>query len=134
MTRLDRALPQADFLIVAAPLTPETRGLIDRRRLDLLKPGAGIVNIGRAALVDYDGAAREARNGRALRRRARRVRRGAAAARFAVVDDAQRHRHAARLVRHPGYIDPLFDRWFENFERFLAGKPLTNVVDRRLGY
>ena len=33
----------------------------------------------------------------------------------------------------PRYIDRLFDPWFENFERFLAGKRLKNVVDRRLG-
>jgi hypothetical protein len=31
-------------------------------------------------------------------------------------------------------MDRLLDRWFDNFERFLAGKPLVNVVDRQLGY
>jgi phosphoglycerate dehydrogenase-like enzyme len=34
----------------------------------------------------------------------------------------------------PGYVDRLFDFWFENFERFLAKKKLVNVVDRQLGY
>ena len=34
----------------------------------------------------------------------------------------------------PRYIDYLLDFWFENFERFLAGKKLKNVVDRKLGY
>jgi len=34
----------------------------------------------------------------------------------------------------PRYIEQLFDRWFGNFERFLARKPLRNLVDRRLGY
>jgi phosphoglycerate dehydrogenase-like enzyme len=34
----------------------------------------------------------------------------------------------------PRYIDHLFDRWFENFERWLAGKKLRNIVDRKLGY
>jgi phosphoglycerate dehydrogenase-like enzyme len=34
----------------------------------------------------------------------------------------------------PGYVDRLFDRWFENFERFLAGKPLQNAVDPGRGY
>ena len=34
----------------------------------------------------------------------------------------------------PRYIDPLFDFWFSNLERFLAGKRLKNIVDRRLGY
>jgi len=34
----------------------------------------------------------------------------------------------------PRYIARLLDTWFENFERFLAGKKLRNIVDRRLGY
>jgi hypothetical protein len=31
-------------------------------------------------------------------------------------------------------VDPLLDFWFSNFERFLAGKRLNNIVDRKLGY
>jgi phosphoglycerate dehydrogenase-like enzyme len=34
----------------------------------------------------------------------------------------------------PGYVDRLLDRWFANFERVVAGKPLENAVDRKLGY
>ena len=34
----------------------------------------------------------------------------------------------------PRYIDHLLDFWFSNFERFLAGKKLKNIVDRKLGY
>jgi phosphoglycerate dehydrogenase-like enzyme len=34
----------------------------------------------------------------------------------------------------PGYAERILDRWFENFERFLAGEPLHNAVDRALGY
>lgn len=34
----------------------------------------------------------------------------------------------------PRYMDILLDSWFGNFERFLAGKPLRNQVDRKLGY
>src|SRR5262245_12140552 len=51
---IDRVLPKADFVIIATPLTAETRGLLDRRRLDLLKPDAALVNIGRSAVVDYE--------------------------------------------------------------------------------
>jgi len=50
---LDMALPLADFVLLAAPLTPETKLLIDKRRIRLMKPGAGLINIGRAGLVDY---------------------------------------------------------------------------------
>jgi len=34
----------------------------------------------------------------------------------------------------PRYIEHLFDFWFENLQRLLAGRKLVNVVDRRLGY
>ncbi len=50
--QLDAALRGTRFLVLACPLTAATRGLIDRRRLDLLPNGAGIVNIGRGELID----------------------------------------------------------------------------------
>ncbi len=51
---LHRMLPQCDALVVAAGLAPETRGLIDARRLALMKPTAVLINIGRAAIVDEE--------------------------------------------------------------------------------
>ena len=51
---LDRMLPQCDALVVAAGLAPETRGLIDARRLALMKPTAVLINIGRAAIVEEE--------------------------------------------------------------------------------
>jgi phosphoglycerate dehydrogenase-like enzyme len=51
---LDRVLPRTEFLVLACPLTEATRGLMDRRRLGLLPRGAGVVNIGRGALLDQD--------------------------------------------------------------------------------
>lgn len=49
---LDRVLPGAGFLLLAAPLTPKSHGMLDRRRLELLPKGACIINIGRGALLD----------------------------------------------------------------------------------
>ena len=51
---LDQKLPRTEFLVLACPLTEATRGLMDRERLRLLPPGAGVVNIGRGALIDQD--------------------------------------------------------------------------------
>jgi phosphoglycerate dehydrogenase-like enzyme len=51
---LDAALAETKFLVLACPLTGATRGLIDRRRLELLPRGAGVVNIGRGELLDQD--------------------------------------------------------------------------------
>ena len=49
---LDSVLPETDWLVLACPLTPATRGLLDRRRIGKLPPRAGVVNIGRGALLD----------------------------------------------------------------------------------
>jgi phosphoglycerate dehydrogenase-like enzyme len=56
---LHSLLPEADFVVVLAALTNETRGLIGAQELNLMKPTAFLVNAGRGALVDYD-ALREA--------------------------------------------------------------------------
>lgn len=51
---LHTVLPRADVLLLSVPLTPATRQLIARRELDLLRPDCGVVNIARAAVMDYD--------------------------------------------------------------------------------
>ena len=51
---LDEVLPEAEFLVLATPLTEATRGLLSRERIAKLPRGAGIVNVGRGALVDQD--------------------------------------------------------------------------------
>ena len=48
---LPRLLAQSDYVVVAAPLTPETRGLIGEPELRLMKPGAFILNVGRGAII-----------------------------------------------------------------------------------
>jgi D-2-hydroxyacid dehydrogenase (NADP+) len=49
---LDEALPKADWLILACPLTDTTRGLINRRTLALLPPGAQLINVSRGEVVN----------------------------------------------------------------------------------
>jgi phosphoglycerate dehydrogenase-like enzyme len=134
VSRLDSVLPQADFLVITTPLTPETRNLVSRERLGLLKPGAGVVNIGRAPVMDYE----------ALRERL-----AAGTLSGAVLDVFQPeplppespYWDAPNLIvlphvscDDPRYIEHLLDFWFGNFERLLAGRKLVNIVDRSLGY
>lgn len=134
VTRIDSVLPKADIVVVTTPLTPETRNLLNRRRLDLLKPEAGIINIGRSPVVDYE----------ALREK---LVKGELAG--AVLDVFQPEPLPADspywdtpnliVLPHvscddPRYIEHLLDFWFENFQRLLAGKRLVNMVDRSLGY
>ncbi|MGC2414104.1 MAG: 2-hydroxyacid dehydrogenase [Stellaceae bacterium] len=52
LSELDRMLPRCDVVVIAAGLGPETRGLIDARRLGLMKPTALLINIGRALIVE----------------------------------------------------------------------------------
>lgn len=49
---LDQVLAETDVLLLACPLTPATRNLLDRRRIGLLGRHAGVVNIGRGGLLD----------------------------------------------------------------------------------
>ena len=134
VTRIDSVLPKADFVVVATPLTPETRNLLSRERLALLKPEAGVINIGRSPVMDYE----------ALRDK---LVKGELAG--AVLDVFQPEPLPADspywdtpnliVLPHvscddPRYIEHLLDFWFENFQRLLAGKRLVNIVDRRLGY
>jgi phosphoglycerate dehydrogenase-like enzyme len=54
LAEVDRLLPRSDVVLIAAGLGPETRGLINARRLALMKPTALLINIGRAAIVDEE--------------------------------------------------------------------------------
>ena len=95
---LENLLLQADFVTLHAPLTAETRHLIDAERLHLMKPGVRIVNAARGDLVDLDALAERSRRAR-RRRRARRVPAGAVHGRRDS-RDGQRRRHA-RIWAHP---------------------------------
>jgi phosphoglycerate dehydrogenase-like enzyme len=134
VSRIDRVLPKADFVVVTAPLTPSTRGLMNRERLALLKPGAGLVNIGRSPIVDYAALSQMLASG------------ALGGAVLDVFDEEPLPPDSALwttpnlvITPHiscddPRYVDRLFDTWFANLERFLAGRKLRNIVDRELGY
>lgn len=51
-TRLPELLPRADWIVIACPLTQETRNLIDAAAFERIKPGARLINIGRGEVVD----------------------------------------------------------------------------------
>ena len=133
-SHIDRVLPKADFVIVTTPLTPQTRGLLNRDRLDLLKPEAGLVNIGRSPIVDYAALVDKLSQGELS---------GAVLDVFdpepLPADSPLWTTPNLVITPHitcddPRYIDQLFDTWFANLERFIAGRKLKNIVDRQLGY
>lgn len=57
-------LPEADFVVVAAALTPETRGLFGAEEFDAFKPGAWLINVARGGLVDTDALVKALEAGR----------------------------------------------------------------------
>jgi glyoxylate reductase len=63
-TPIDELLAEADIVTIHAPLTPETRGLIDARRLALLRDGACLVNTARGEIVDEEALIAELVTGR----------------------------------------------------------------------
>jgi glyoxylate reductase len=63
-TPLDELLAESDVVTVHAPLTPETRGLLDARRLALLRDGSCLVNTARGEIVDEDALVSELVSGR----------------------------------------------------------------------
>lgn len=60
----EELVAEADHVVLTAPLTPETRHLMDREALGRMKDGATLVNIARGGLVDHDALVTEARTGR----------------------------------------------------------------------
>lgn len=134
-SEIDKVLPDADILYLAIPDTPETKGLIDRRRLDLLKPTCGVVNIGRQSAMDYDALCDKLESGELS---------GAILDVFTPEPIEKRSRLWAtpNLIITPHvsaddgdrYVSLTLDLFFRNLERFVNGKELINRVNRRLGY
>jgi glyoxylate/hydroxypyruvate reductase A len=132
---LDALLPQAALLVLACPLTAETRGLMDRRRLGLLPAGAGVVNIGRGALMDHDALCDELEAGRLS---------GAVLDVFEIEPLPPQHRlwRTSNLIitPHQSCDDPTsysvrsLGILFANLRAWRAGKALPNRVDPSRGY
>lgn len=133
--RLDDVLPQADFVFVATPATAETTNLLDRRRLSLIKRGAGIANVGREPVVDYSALADLLRSGHLS---------------GAILDVFNEEPLPAssplwsvpNLIITPhvsaddndSYAELTIDLFLRNLRRYLEGEPLLNVVRPDLGY
>lgn len=132
---LDKVLPRADFVVLAVPLTPETRNLLTRERLALMKPTAGVINIARAPVADYAALAERLQQGKLA---------------GAILDVAEPEPLPAdsalwgvpNLIITPHiscddgerYVDISLDLWFENLARYLQRKPLLRRVDPKAGY
>jgi phosphoglycerate dehydrogenase-like enzyme len=138
MAELDARLPECDFALLACPLNDETRGLIDRRRLALMKPSAVLINVARGDVAD-EGALYEALRDKTIAGAILDVWYVYPSAGNAEPLPGNRPFHELdNVIMSPhasGCTDKLLDRrWSvmaENLERFAAGQDLRNVVLRK---
>ncbi|MFC8678207.1 D-2-hydroxyacid dehydrogenase [Streptomyces sp. BK205] len=131
---LGRLMARADWVIAAAPLTAETRGMFDARRFGMMQPSARFINIGRGQLVVEQDLV-EALTKRWIA--------GAALDVFEsepLPPDSPLW-HVPGLIVSPhmsgdtvGWRDELSAQFVEMYERWEAGRSLTNVVDKKRGY
>ena len=132
---LPEVLPEADYLVLSLPNTPETRHYIGAAELALLKPSAYLVNIGRGSTLDYTALIAALHAGKLA---------GAAVDVFQddiqplPTDDplwaAPNILIAPHTAAQTGRPDRQAAVVAENLRRFLAGERLINLIDPALGY
>ena len=130
VSELTDYLPRMDTVVLALPLTNETRGFMNAQRLNLMKRGATLINIGRGDLVDEDALLESVTRGTL----------GLAALDvFAQEPLPATHPFwsSDRVIVSPhmsgdtvGYRELLFRQFATNLERWCRGLPLQNVIDK----
>ena len=130
----DEVLRAADYVVVAVPQTAETRGMLDARRIGLMRRDAVLVNVARGRVVDEDALVEALRAGRL---------------RGAGLDVFAREPLPARsplwglpnvlATPHVSGASPRFwrrqtDLIIDNIRRYARGQPLRNAVDKQAGY
>ncbi len=127
-------ISQCDYIVVAAPLTPETRAMIGEPEFAAMKPDAVVINVGRGPVIDEPAMVRALSEKRI---------KGAAldvfdqeplpeGHPFYRLDNVLLSPHCADHT--PDWMDRAMRFFIEQFDRFRKGEPLLNVVDKRLGY
>lgn len=131
---VERVLRESDVVVLCAPETEDTRGLLDAAALARMKDGALLVNVGRGKLVDEDALVAELRRGRL---------RGAGLDVFAHEPLADGHPlwslPNVLITPHVSAVTGGFWRrevalMVENLRRYHAGEELINLVDKKAGY
>jgi phosphoglycerate dehydrogenase-like enzyme len=132
---LDVLLAQSDVVFLCTPLTDETRSLMDAARFARMKPGSGIVNLARGAVVDNDALRAALASGQVS---------------GAILDvfDPEPLPADSPLWTTPNlivtphcssddaqsYVPRTLDLIFDNLRRLMTGQTLRGIVDPRLGY
>jgi phosphoglycerate dehydrogenase-like enzyme len=129
-----RMIEQCDYIVVAAPLTAQTRGMIGEVEFAAMKPNAVVINVGRGPVID-EAAMVRALSGKRIK--------GAAldvfdteplpqGHPFYLLDNVLLSPHCADHTAD--WLDAAMNFFVANYERYRTGQPLLNVVDKSLGY
>jgi phosphoglycerate dehydrogenase-like enzyme len=131
---LSELLSWAHFVVLAVPLTPQTRGLIGAAQLRAMRSDAYLINIARGEVVDETALVESLKKGAIA---------GAGLDVFSseplppesplwAVPNVVITPHVSGYT--PDYFGKVLALFSDNLTRFLAGAPLRNVVDKQLGY
>jgi len=131
---LPEMIAQADYLCAAAPNVPSATGLIGAPEFAAMKPGLVIINVGRGPTIVESELIAALQSGRI---------RGAALDVFDTeplpaghplysLDNVLMSPHCADRVE--GWLDMAMSVFLENYDHFVAGRALVNVVDKQAGY
>ena len=133
--KIDNVLPNADFLYLAVPETPDTKNLISKERLDMLKPNCGIVNVGRQSVMDYEVLSEKLNNNEIA---------GAILDVFThePLDKSSKLWNTKNLIITPhvssddngDYVRLTLNIFIKNLKLFIEKKNLINQIDKKLGY
>ena len=132
--QLNDLMSASDYVLLAAPLTEETRGMIGAPQIAAMKPTGVLINVGRGAVVDEPALVKALETGKI---------RGAALDVFAVeplppahplykMENVLLSPHTADHVKD--FIHLAVECFLENLRRFRANEPLLNLVDKHAGY
>ncbi len=127
-------ISRCDYVVVTAPLTPETRGMIGETEIAAMRGEAVVINVGRGAVIDEKALIRALGEGRI---------KGAALDVFEEeplpaghalygMENVLLSPHSADHTTD--WLDDAMEFFAEQCERYLDGKALLNVVDKKLGY
>ena len=133
-SHMHEALPAADFVVIAAPDTPQTRNMIGARELALMKRSAYLINVARGTLIDEPALAAALKDnliaGAALDVTAKEP--------LAPESPLWKLGNCFITPHVSGATESTWDReeelMAENLERWFAGKELLNIVDLARGY
>ncbi len=127
-------LPAADYVVLATPLTPETKGMINAETLRLMRPTSYLINIARGAVVEEAALLTALQEGWIA---------GAGLDTFLVeplpAESPFWSLPNVFVTPHcSGFSPQIAERaiglFLDNFNRYRTGEPLRNVVDKTLGY